>query len=240
VVPGTGAASISASGLLTAVANGNVWAKAVSVQDPTMMDSLEVTISNQSGAAPTVVTDPASLVTSATATLNGTVTANTLITTNSFEWGLTTAYGNTISAVPLTVTGNTPTAISAAITGLSTNTTYHFRAKGTNAAGTNYGADLTFTTSGGVGIGENDGLRMSIYPVPNQGMFQLKIGQAEGNACELEVCSINGKRIWARKVTALNGTLDLMIDLGNVPSGVYTLKVVMDGRSLTEKFVVQK
>jgi hypothetical protein len=240
VVAGTGAASISASGLLTAVANGNVWAKAVSVQDPTMMDSLEVTISNQSGAAPTVVTDPASLVTSATATLNGTVTANTLNTTASFEWGLTTAYGNTISAVPLTVTGNTPTAISAAITGLATNTTYHFRAKGANAAGTNYGADLTFTTSGGVGISDNDGLRMSIYPVPNQGKFQLKLGQAEGNACELEVCSINGKRIWTRKVTSLNGTLDLMIDLGNVPSGLYTLKVVTGGRSLTEKFVVQK
>jgi hypothetical protein len=47
VVNVSGNASINSSGLLTAIANGIVWAKAVSVQDPTKMDSLQITISNQ-------------------------------------------------------------------------------------------------------------------------------------------------------------------------------------------------
>jgi hypothetical protein len=47
IVPGTGSADISATGLVTASYNGTVWAKAVSVQDTTVMDSLLVTISGQ-------------------------------------------------------------------------------------------------------------------------------------------------------------------------------------------------
>lgn len=47
VVNISGNASINSSGLLTAISNGTVWAKAVSVQDPTKMDSLQITISNQ-------------------------------------------------------------------------------------------------------------------------------------------------------------------------------------------------
>jgi len=47
IVPGTGQANISTTGLVTAVANGTVWAKAVAVQDVSVMDSMMITITNQ-------------------------------------------------------------------------------------------------------------------------------------------------------------------------------------------------
>ena len=47
IVPGTGAATISGTGLVTAESNGTVWAKAVSVADNTLMDSLQIVITNQ-------------------------------------------------------------------------------------------------------------------------------------------------------------------------------------------------
>lgn len=47
VVPVSGAANISATGLVTAQSDGTVWAKAVSVTDTTQSDSLLITISNQ-------------------------------------------------------------------------------------------------------------------------------------------------------------------------------------------------
>jgi hypothetical protein len=47
IIPGTGAAAISAAGLVTASANGTVWAKAVSVADASKSDSLMITITNQ-------------------------------------------------------------------------------------------------------------------------------------------------------------------------------------------------
>ena len=57
-------------------------------------------------------------ITRASATLNGTVNANGASTAVSFEYGLTTAYGNTVAGVPSPVTGNTVTPVTANITGL--------------------------------------------------------------------------------------------------------------------------
>ncbi len=97
--------------------------------------------------APTAVTTAATLVGAATATLNGTVNANNQNATVTFQYGLTIAYGSTVNAVPNTVTGNTNTAVSAALTGLALNSTYHFRVVAVNATGTTNGNDLTFSTN---------------------------------------------------------------------------------------------
>ena len=96
---------------------------------------------------PIVVTNFASGVGSTTATLNGTVTANNAVTTVTFQYGLTVAYGNTISASPSTVNGMTASAVGANLAGLSINTTYHFRCVGVNVAGIVNGLDQTFITN---------------------------------------------------------------------------------------------
>ena len=88
----------------------------------------------------------ASNITVTTATINGNVNANGFSTTVSFEYGTTLSYGNTTSATPSTITGNSNTPIIANITGLIHNTIYHFRIKTINAVNTNYSVDSTFTT----------------------------------------------------------------------------------------------
>jgi phosphodiesterase/alkaline phosphatase D-like protein len=95
--------------------------------------------------APAATTDGASAVTATGATLNGTVNANGSSTAVTFEYGLTTAYGTTVTAVQSPVTGTTDTAVSRAISGLTNGLTYHYRVAATNAGGTTYGADMVFT-----------------------------------------------------------------------------------------------
>lgn len=144
VVPGTGNATISATGLVTASNNGTVYAKAVAVQDPTLKDSLLITISGQIIVNPVVTTLEATNLVPDGATLNGSVTANLYPTTVSFEWGLNTSYGNTVAGNPPVVSGYSPSAVTATLSGLTSNTTYHYRCKGVSTAGTFYGADKTF------------------------------------------------------------------------------------------------
>ncbi|MCX6249766.1 MAG: T9SS type A sorting domain-containing protein [Bacteroidetes bacterium] len=146
IVPTTGSATISITGLVTAVADGIVYAKAVSVQDITVKDSLMITITGQVALAPTVTTLAATGVTGTVATLNGSVNANGASTTVTFNWGLTISYGNTVAGTPGTVTGGSPTPVLANLTGLAPVTTYHFRCVGVNSVGTTNGNDLTFTT----------------------------------------------------------------------------------------------
>ncbi len=95
---------------------------------------------------PVVVTQSASNVDVSSATLNGTVNAKNNTAAVSFEYGLTTAYGNTVNATPATVNGNTVTPVLANLSSLLLTTTYHFRVVATNVGGTSYGNDMTFTT----------------------------------------------------------------------------------------------
>jgi hypothetical protein len=96
---------------------------------------------------PAVTTDPASAITTTGATLNGTVNANNQSTTVTFEFGTTTLYGTTYTAVESPVTGYVNTAVTFPVTGLAPNTVYHYRAVGQNGSGTTYGLDQQFTTS---------------------------------------------------------------------------------------------
>ena len=96
---------------------------------------------------PTATTDPASSIGTSTATLNGTVDANGYSSTVTFEYGLDTSYGTTVTADQSPVGGDVETPVSKAITGLSSNTTYHYRVVATSTKGTTYGLDEVFITS---------------------------------------------------------------------------------------------
>jgi hypothetical protein len=96
--------------------------------------------------APAVSTAAASEVTSTGATLNGAVNANYGSSTVTFEYGLDSSYGTTLAATPGTVTGASTSAVTAALSGLTPNTTYHYRVVAQNSAGTTRGLDQSFTT----------------------------------------------------------------------------------------------
>lgn len=94
---------------------------------------------------PTVATIAATSITTTGATLNGTLSSNGAGTTVTFEYGLTTGYGSTITATASPLAANAVNAaVSAAVSGLTCGTTYHFRVNGANIAGTANGSDATF------------------------------------------------------------------------------------------------
>jgi outer membrane protein assembly factor BamB len=98
---------------------------------------------------PVVITNPATLVASFSAALNGLVDPHGLSTSVYFQYGPTTSYGSTTPAQ--TKSGNTYQSVSANATGLAASTTYHFRIVATNSSGTRYGSDATFTTLSATG-----------------------------------------------------------------------------------------
>lgn len=179
IVPVTGNAVISPNGLVTALENGTISAIATSVQDNTVIGSLEITISGQSSLMPIVQTMAATEIQLYSATLNAVVNANNSNSNVSFEWGLSENYGNTTSAVPAEVTGNTDVPVLAYLVALQPGQTYHFRVAATNSFGTSYGLDQTFTTTclmaGSIGLITGDlnvcdnstGIVYSVEPFPN-------------------------------------------------------------------------
>lgn len=93
---------------------------------------------------PSVTSLPATNVGAASATLNGMLDSDGGMASDcGFEWGLDTNYGS-VTPTEQKSTGQT---FSRVIAGLQPNTTYHFRAFATNAYGTSYGSDQSFTTA---------------------------------------------------------------------------------------------
>ncbi len=83
------------------------------------------------------------------ATLTGTVNPqDATLTSCRFEYGTSEAYGQSVPCVtPLPAEGTAPQTVSAPVSGLGTNATYHYRLVGANASGEAVTTDATFKTS---------------------------------------------------------------------------------------------
>jgi hypothetical protein len=98
-----------------------------------------------SAAAPLVTTGGAAQVTISSATLTGTVNPRGLSTSYYFQYGTTTAYGSR-TASTAAGKGGAGVAAAAQISGLGSNTKYHYRLIAHNSDGTTAGNDRTFRT----------------------------------------------------------------------------------------------
>lgn len=93
---------------------------------------------------PTVETNLITTVSKASATLKGNIvtTGGESVVIRGFQYGLSTSYGSTTVQSGVFGSGQYVQNVSS----LNCNTTYHVRAFATNAIGTSYGLDTTFTT----------------------------------------------------------------------------------------------
>ena len=95
-------------------------------------------------------TGPVASLTPSSATLTGSLTPGGFDAHYYFEWGTSLNYGETTPQPPGVDAGSGAGAVAAevAISGLTPNTTYHYRLVGNNSFGPTVGSDQKFTTSG--------------------------------------------------------------------------------------------
>lgn len=98
--------------------------------------------------APSVLTGSASAITTTGATLAGTISATgcTSVTAYGIEYSTTTGFPNG-TGTQAAATNLTAGAFSSSLSGLTPGTTYYYKAYATNAGGTTYGNQLSFTTT---------------------------------------------------------------------------------------------
>jgi streptogramin lyase len=116
--------------------DGNVWY--VDSHNPARLGRLSI--------QPEVANTSSSAVTDAGATLSADIGAHAQSTQYWFDYGTTSAYGDQ-TVHKSAGSGNTVANFASAVSGLNASTSYHFRVVASNAAGTTYGPDETFTTA---------------------------------------------------------------------------------------------
>jgi len=96
---------------------------------------------------PVVETKPAGGINQTEANLQANVNPNgSEVTSCSFEYGTTVAYGSSVSCNQKVPFGGGNKGVNAMVKGLSAGTTYHYRISATNGEGTSMGADSSFKT----------------------------------------------------------------------------------------------
>lgn len=112
-----------------------------------MISSLALAGVAVAASAPAANTGGAASVSDTSAGLRGSVNPHGSATSYYFQWGQSDYYG-TDSGTRSAGHGNHYVVVATAAGGLSPATTYHFRVVASNAFGTTYGSDHTFTTHG--------------------------------------------------------------------------------------------
>lgn len=180
---------------------------------------------------PTATTNPASAITANTAILNGTVADGGAVTSVTFNYGLTTGYGSTISGGTVSA-GAGSTAVSAAISSLVCNTTYHFRVAGTNSTGTGNGGDATFTSG--------------ICPLVSVGGSGFQMVQAGYDADDngADILLLAGATVGPLTVSkpgsiSIKGGYDSLFSLDNGLAAILGQVVLKNGTTRFEKVIVK-
>jgi hypothetical protein len=148
-----------------------------------LMLSMMLVGSAWAAGSPKVETKPPTAVTETSATLNGVVDPNGVSTKYYFEYGTTVGYGKKTAEVSVG-SGTANLNESKAITGLTPDTTYHFRIVATNADGTAYGeGEVVYSSLGG---------GPEFKPVPAKKKFTSKSGATKlafDNGTETLTCT---------------------------------------------------
>ena len=79
---------------------------------------------------------------------------------------------------------------------------------------------------------------VNIYPNPNNGHFTLSINTGTNDVFDLMILNNLGVSIFERKALVVNGSLNEVIDLLNLPVGVYSVMLNNKERQIIRKVVI--
>ena len=83
--------------------------------------------------------------------------------------------------------------------------------------------------------GELIGGQFTIYPNSASETIIIKVSNQLSPFSTLQITDVSGKIILELNISST----ETVIDISNYPSGIYFVKLTIDGRQLTEKFIKQ-
>jgi len=93
---------------------------------------------------------------------------------------------------------------------------------------------------GAVGIGENNGTGIQLFPNPTTGKINIDVTANGDVSINIKIYNVIGNIVYQENDVKISGHLYKNIDLSSLSKGLYHFKIEGDGISLVKSFVVQK
>ncbi|HNW76880.1 MAG TPA: T9SS type A sorting domain-containing protein [Bacteroidales bacterium] len=145
----------------------------------------------------------------------------------------------------LDYTTNDPTKASyQLLKSLSSKTTYYWRMRafsdGTALADTSdWSNTWSFTTTYGLGIDETVGTSFKLSPNPAGDRTLLRVTLAKAAEGEISIMDLVGKTVLSMPVELKSGNNSTEIALDNLRSGVYVVRLNIDGKTMNQKLIIK-
>jgi len=79
---------------------------------------------------------------------------------------------------------------------------------------------------------------LSIFPNPNEGLFELNFSLEKDQPVTIRIVSVNGKEVYNETIADFGGQYKGKIDLTNKTVGVYVLQILQGSNMLSRKIVI--
>ena len=184
-----------------------------------------------------VTTQPATNITNTSATLNGALVSAGESENYTIGFALATVADFTledenVQNITATLTDN---AFTATVNDLVEGQTYFYKAYITNEVGTAYGTVETFTLLGLTDALANQ-IAVSLYPNPASDNATLDINGLNQDA-KIVVSDLQGRILSQDNIKA--GTTRYTLNVSNMSSGVYYIRIITDNVVSTQKLIVE-
>jgi hypothetical protein len=181
--------------------------------------------------SPTIITLPATNITHSSAEISADILAGSEeITSQGFK------YKATSSEQWITLNSTIGEHMTETIEGLETEITYEYKAFATTNSGTFEGDVRTFTTLASLNDAVANTITATIYPNPATTTATLKVEGIETEA-KITISDLQGRILSEGKMKANTNTYT--IDLSNMSSGVYYIRLTTDTTISTQKLIVE-
>jgi PKD repeat protein len=78
---------------------------------------------------------------------------------------------------------------------------------------------------------------IQLYPNPNNGYFLLNLNEEHSDGSMIEIYNMTGEQIYRKAV--VQGSRTHVISIPHVVQGIYTLRMIIQGRNVVKRFVVE-
>ena len=110
----------------------------------------------------------------------------------------------------------------------------------TDENGCENSADYTITVEECVGIGENEGVGLELFPNPTNGILNINIRAEEFTNANLKVLNVLGKEVYSKAGLNINGDVSVRVDLSSQPEGVYFVVISGENQKVVRKVLLNK
>ncbi|HRC66811.1 MAG TPA: T9SS type A sorting domain-containing protein, partial [Bacteroidales bacterium] len=138
-------------------------------------------------------------------------------------------------------TGETTPAIIVDSTGVGIGGVKNISVTVNNSDGCIASANINITFKDCTGIEElASSLGISIYPNPNQGNFTIEFHAKQPTSVNMRILNLFAQQVFALDNLKINTQTLQKINLDQLPDGIYILVIETNGRTFTQKFVINK